>query len=362
MAHGTQKTTELSSPIMLNTVSWRSPSNIALVKYWGKHGVQLPRNASLSFTLSQAFSETRIDFMPRSGKKEDIDLSFYFEGAPKPVFEKKIRDFFSGITSYFPFLHDFRFEIHSHNSFPHSTGIASSASGMSAIALGLCHIESLLGGSAVRDRNYWQKASEVARLGSGSACRSVYGGFAVWGKHPAVPASSDQWAVPISEQVIHPVFQDYQDSILIIRAGEKSVSSRAGHKLMERHTFGSLRFEQAHQNLSALLEALASGDLEHFTEIVEEEALTLHALMMTSRPSYILLQPNTLAAIERIRHFRYTTNIPLSFTLDAGPNLHLLYPKADQKQIHAFIISELEPLCQEGKWIEDEVGRGPIEL
>jgi diphosphomevalonate decarboxylase len=98
--------------------------------------------------------------------------------------------------------------------------------------------------------------------------------------------------------------------------------------------------------------------LERFGEIVEEEALTLHALMMMSSPSFILLKPATLSMIEKIRHFRTESKFPVYFTLDAGPNIHLLYPNSIAKEIALFIDQELKPLCENQFLIKDEVGQG----
>lgn len=342
-------------------VAWQSPSNIAIIKYWGKHGVQLPRNPSLSFTLSAAHTQTKLVAEPKEDTGGGISLDFYFEGQANALFSDKIKRFLSSIyAEYLPFLPNYHLTIHSQNSFPHSAGIASSASSMSALALALCQLEQKLEGQEVRDTEFYQKASVLSRLGSGSASRSVYGGVVVWGQSALVEGSSDQWAVPMLD--ISPVFENYQDTILIVSAGEKPVSSRAGHALMNTNRFASERFRQAQENLAALLPVLKNGDLETFVKITEEEALTLHALMMTSDPSYLLLLPDTLAIIEKVRDFRKKQGIPLCFTLDAGPNVHLLYPKTDREIVMQFIKEELYPHTQAGQWLEDQVGEGPQEM
>ncbi len=155
---------------------------------------------------------------------------------------------------------------------------------------------------------------------------------------------------------------DYCDSILIVDAGEKSVSSRAGHGLMENHPFKEQRFQRANENLSKLVSALKTGDIDTFIEVVEEEALTLHALMMTSSPSYILLKPQSLWLIDKIRSYRLEKNIPVCFTIDAGPNIHLLYPKKHEQLVRSWIESELAIGLVGKKWIHDEVGPGPVNL
>ncbi len=120
----------------------------------------------------------------------------------------------------------------------------------------------------------------------------------------------------------------------------------------------------AHQTLKLqfALEALRSGDLATFGKIVEDEAMTLHALMMCSNPSYTLLRPNTLSIIEKVRDYRTTTGHPVYFTLDAGPNVHLLYPGDIIHEVRAFIEDELKEYCEDGYVQQDWVGEGPEEI
>ena len=158
---------------------------------------------------------------------------------------------------------------------------------------------------------------------------------------------------------MHPVFKTYHDSILIVSDAKKAVSSRAGHALMDTNPYADVRYDQARQHTRALLEVLKAGDLEAFCRITEAEALQLHALMMCSEPSFILIKPNTLRIINTLYEFRKETDIPVCFTLDAGPNVHILYPDRDAELVERFIMDELEPYCVEGKWIADRVGDGP---
>lgn len=338
------------------SVAWQCPSNIALVKYWGKHGVQLPNNPSISFTLDAAHTKTKIDF---SKTNKTPKISFLFEGKKEEKFEKKIKTYLESIHAYFPFLNDFDLNIESSNSFPHSAGIASSASSMGALGLCLCSIEDMLTTPKTK-AHFYNKASLVARLGSGSACRSIFGHTTSWGTHENLIDSSDEYATPFLG--IHPIFNTFQDSILIVSSIEKKVSSRAGHALMEDNIFANIRYQQAHSNISKLHKALIEGDIISFGNIVEEEALTLHALMMTSNPSFVLLEPNTIAMIKNIRDFRAETNLPVYFTLDAGPNIHLLYPNNISAEIETFIQEKLLYLCIGNKIIKDKVGSGPIQL
>ena len=131
---------------------------------------------------------------------------------------------------------------------------------------------------------------------------------------------------------------------------------------MENNIYADNRYTQAKQRLHQLLPALSSGDWETFGAITESEAMTLHALMMASIPPYLLMEPNTLEAINRIRSFRASQKLPVYFTLDAGPNIHLLYPRNIKEQIDRFINDSLKELCSEGQFIQDHAGIGPVEF
>ncbi|MFN3917751.1 MAG: diphosphomevalonate/mevalonate 3,5-bisphosphate decarboxylase family protein [Flavobacteriales bacterium] len=338
-------------------VSWRSPSNIALVKYWGKKGNQLPANPSVSYTLKNCYTETSVDFT--YGKNSNRDLNFLFKGKENTVFKQKIEVFLQKVTPYFPFLADINLTINSSNSFPHSSGIASSASAMSALALCLCSIEEQFRDSWT-DADKYRKASFISRIGSGSACRSVYGGLVAWGEHKSLEKSSDYYGIEVKE--IHEDFKTYADTVLLIDKGQKKVSSTIGHSLMHEHPFASQRFVQAEHNLSTLLSILKEGNKDDFRKIVESEALSLHAMMMTANPYFILFRPNTIAVIEKIWDFREQTRLDIVFTLDAGANVHILYPLTQKNAINQFVKDELIGYCEKREYICDEIGTGPINL
>ena len=265
------------------------------------------------------------------------------------------------MESEYPWLGQYKLNMESSNTFPHSTGIASSASAMSALALCVQSLDYELRREETGDAEFYKRASYLSRLGSGSACRSIYPTLAVWGASDDVPESSNKFAVDVSAEV-HLVFTDYRDSILIVSSAEKSVSSRAGHALMDRNPFAGTRYQIAHRNLGYLLEAMQRGDMHVFIKIVEEEALMLHALMMTSEPSYVLIRPNTLAIIEKIRSFRSESGVPVCFTLDAGPNVHVLFPAINEESVKDWMQSDLLDLCEGGRIIHDMVGKGPERL
>ena len=337
-------------------VGWQCPSNIALVKYWGKKGKQIPQNPSISFTLSECCTKTFVEFE----KADRFGFCFFFEGKENPAFGAKIEKFLMDNQAFFPFINRLNLKVESRNSFPHSSGIASSASSMSAFVMCLLDIESMLVGPSTGSGTL-TKASYFSRLASGSAARSVFPKMALWGATPYYKGSSDEYVVSLADD-IHPVFKTYHDSILIVSGETKSVSSRAGHALMEGNPYAPARYAQANENIKNLLAALKGGDLDTFINITESEALQLHALMMCSNPSYILMKPNTLRIIEIIRQFRGETKTPLCFTLDAGPNVHLLYPDSEAAKVEPFIQDVLTNYCDQGRWIADRVGDGPKKL
>ena len=353
----------LQNKITKTSFTWKTPSNIALVKYWGKTEPQIPKNASISFTLSNSHTITTIDFTKKSNSEADNKINFelFFEGKKKEDFKPKIAKFFERILEYCPYLTTYTMVIHSENSFPHSSGIASSASGMSAIAMCLMSLEKSLSSIELTNEFINKKASFLARLGSGSASRSIEGPLVVWGNHPDIKGSSDVFGVPFPYEV-HEVFKNYHDAILLVDKGEKQVSSTVGHDLMHNHPFASQRFDQANENLAKISKILQNGDINSFINLVESEALSLHAMMLTSNPYFILMKPNTLEIINAIWRYRNHTGSKVCFTLDAGANVHVLYPVNESKSMLQFIDNELSKFCQKNHYICDIVGLGAVKL
>jgi hypothetical protein len=202
----------------------------------------MPANPSISFSLKACVSQTKVHFKPQSGGGVRFSLS----GQQNPDFQTRIEKFLNSVELHYPWLREYALDIASTNSFPHSSGIASSASGFAALALCVEQIDQHLRltaeqGSAAHhpepsahlaNAHFLNRASQLARLGSGSACRSVYGGWVQWGMHPATPESRNEYAIA-HQSAIHPVFTDYRDTILLIHKGVKQTGSTAGHKLME---------------------------------------------------------------------------------------------------------------------------------
>jgi len=348
----------MTMPHSHGLVSWEAPANIALVKYWGKLGNQLPQNPSVSMTLSKSVTTTSVSWTEADG---DPKLSFRFEGQPHPKFEKRVKDYLDKILCVLPTIGSLSLEISSSNSFPHSSGISSSASFMSSLALCLLDIDIRINGLQIPETEFFNKASHLARLGSGSAARSVYGGFVLWGLSDSIAGTSDEFAIPVNH-LIHSTFRDYRDAVLVVSSKPKPLSSSAGHALMDRNPFAPARYRNARENLVSMMQALSGGDSATFISLLEQEALTLHGLILASEGGKILMEPNTLKIIQEIRLFRKQTGMRLAFTLDAGPNVHLLYPGNEADQVRDFITETLAPLCENGRWIDDTVGNGPRRL
>jgi diphosphomevalonate decarboxylase len=337
------------------TYTWQTPSNIALVKYWGKSNPQIPKNASISFTLNNCHTITTIDFEKKSNTNK-VSFELFFEGKKKDDFKPKIAEFFKRIEKYCPYIYEYNMVINSENSFPHSSGIASSASGMSAIAMCLLSLEKKLIPN-LTEEYINKKASFLARLGSGSASRSIEGPMVVWGEHPDIIGSSDLFGTKFPYK-IHSIFENYCDTILLVDKGEKQVSSTVGHNLMHNHPYAEQRFKQANENLAKLSSILQNGKIKDFINLVESEALTLHAMMLTSNPYFILMKPNTLEVINKIWEYRAENDSSVCFTLDAGANVHILYPASEKTEIESFIKNSLIDYCQKNQYICDNVGSG----
>jgi diphosphomevalonate decarboxylase len=310
-------------------ITWSAPSNLALVKYWGKDGLS-PMNPSISFVLKNSVAVTRLKWQKGKGK-----FSFFLNNEKHPPFYPKIEQLLDRLKKEgLGELSKMDLQIYSKNTFPHSVGIASSAAGICSVTLAILSM-------FLRPCDkFWRKASLLAGLGSGSAARSVYPGYAVWRGGSARPIK------------VGPIFSDLQDAILVVSSVPKDSSSSYGHGLMKRHPFRNARIKWARQNLTKLRRILQGDDFGPFASVVEQEALILQALMMTSVPPLLYLKANSLAIIEIIRSSM--KKCAVTYTMDAGANIHLLYPKSVNISP---IINKIDHLVEQ--IIYDEVGHGP---
>lgn len=335
--------------IHTESVSESCPSNIALIKYWGKYENQIPANPSISYTLNHCKTNTTMEFLA----DEPFSVQTFLAGNEEVKFAEKIEKYFKNIESYLPWILKGKYIIRTENTFPHSSGIASSASGFGAIAKCLMKLDEVFSGKD-SDEESLKKASFLARLGSGSACRSLYKGLVVWGESDEVSGSSDLFAVQYPDTEIHSIFKSFNDWVLLIHEGQKSVSSTVGHGLMKTNPYAERRFQEARENFAPMKQILKEGDMQSFIRLVEHEALTLHAMMMMSDPAFILMKTGTLEVINKIWDFRRETELPLFFTLDAGANVHLLFPAdSSEEKIKAFIETELLQHTQKNGVVKD---------
>ena len=328
--------------------AWRAPSNIAIVKYWGKCGVQLPCNPNFSFTLKHCQTFAKVRFTPRERGQKSAELCF--EGRPHPQFLPKIELFLERASRLYPWINGLHLSIESKNTFPHSAGLASSASSMAALALCLMHFQrEFFGEAAGSEADFFGKASQLARLGSGSACRSMFAPAALW-------ETEREYASPFED--LHSTFRHLNDAILIVSRAEKALSSSAGHAQMGGHPFARARYDQAQKHWELLRPVLAAGDFESFAQICEAEAHSLHALISTGAGGPILWHPQSLALMQEIQRKR-KEGLPVCYTLDAGPNVHLLFLQEYRARVLDFVKSTLLPLLPTGNWIDDCVGGRP---
>lgn len=339
------------------TAAWTCPSNIAIVKYWGKRGNQLPQNPSLSFVLEHCHTHTRVDAI-RIEQNSGPEVEVIFNDGANARISARIQAYIDRLAIHVLWLRNYRLVIDTRNSFPHGAGIASSASGFGALALCLADIGSRHTGYHVPGFDFFEKASRLARLGSGSASRSVNPGFSLWGRYAGCEGSSDAFAVKLKN--IHPLFYTLCDSIVILSDREKEVPSGIGHMTMQGHSYAKARYNSARENLGLLLAALAEGDFDLFGLVAEREGLGLHGLMLLANEPYSLLEPGSIEWMRKVNQFRRETQIPLTFTFDAGPNLHIIYPAEHKEAVRGFIDSELKENRNGYYCIHDNLGTGPM--
>lgn len=328
----------------MNRISVSSPSNIALIKYWGMSDEQQtrPNNVSLSMTLSQCVSLCTMAPL-RSGTTDEI-LWRTSEGMLVPTnasLRLGIDHHLGQLRQHFDHWQPLR--IATSNSFPTGAGIASSAAGFSALAMAFAlQCDQGCDGAHV---------SELARLsGSGSATRSAFGGFVQWPGDARQLAGPAQQFAPAQHWPLH-------DLIAVVDARHKKVSSRQGHRLASSSPFYQTRLERLPERLDIVRKAILNRDFNALADAVEREAIEMHMIAMTSRPPVFYWQPTTLTLLERVRQLR-SEGLQVCATMDAGPNVHVLCTTEHRSQVFA----ALRSLPGVVRWIFDQVGDGPRQL
>ncbi|MGE3919880.1 MAG: diphosphomevalonate/mevalonate 3,5-bisphosphate decarboxylase family protein [Gammaproteobacteria bacterium] len=291
-----------------NKHSWlaSAPSNIALIKYMGKlnHEKNFPTNSSLSYTLNHLTSHVKLE---SNTKNHDIWLPFENQ---KSILSDKAQNRFIQhlirLKQYFNY--EGFFIIRSDNNFPGNCGIASSASSFAALTQ--CAVKALseLTQQSLPDINI---IAQWSREGSGSSCRSFFSPWCLWSEDKIMPL-----ALPY-ESLIH--------QVIIVSHDKKAVSSSEAHKQVTQSPLFTGRAERAENRLSALIEALKNQSWPDIYELCWTEFWDMHALFETSNPAFGYLTHDTLNVIQSIRkHWEKVGDGPI-VTIDAGPNVHLLY-------------------------------------
>lgn len=321
----------------------RSPSNIAFIKYWGARDIAraIPENPSLSMTLRECVSRCTVEHVAGEGAHEILwrGSGGGFETAP-PAFAERVE-------KHLDFLRDWascggRFRVATENTFPAAAGIASSASGFSALTLATL-------GALGREVTVEQQ-SELARLsGSGSASRSVLGGYVEWpanggaseeGCHAARVAVADHW--------------DLRDVIAVVESGPKKTSSLDGHRRARTSPYYPARLERLPKLLKKVREAILDRDFARLGPLIEAEAIDLQMIAMTSQPAIFYWRPATLTVLEAVRELR-ADGFEAACTMDAGANVHVICPTGSEPEV----ASRLGHLEVVQRVIRDGVGPGP---
>lgn len=281
----------------------RAHSNIAFIKYWGRKDeiLRLPSNGSISMNLSDLYTTTTVEFMP-SLKQDDVTVN--------KIKNEKIN---SRVSAHLDRIRlvaqkDIYAKVVSQNSFAASAGMASSASGFAALTVA--------GLAAIGIDLSEKEISILARQGSGSACRSIPSGYVEWLDGATTEES-------YAYKLFDPTYWDICDIVAVISKEQKDVSTSVGQQAAATSIFFQSRLKNIYEKLKKCKELLSNKNFDEFGKLIEMEALELHTIMLTSWPSLIYLEPGSLIVIKEIKNLR-NEGIPVYFTIDAGPNIHVI--------------------------------------
>ena len=290
--------------------------NIAFIKYWGNRddALRLPVNGSVSMNLAALRTKTSVAF--RDDLKDGDVLTVNGQEVTGASLNRaaKFMDEVRRLSGEERFA-----EIVSENNFPMGAGIASSASAFAALALA---------GSAAAGLDLSERdCSRLARMGSGSACRSVPGGFCEW-----LYGSGDADSVSVS--IAPAEHWDLTDLIAVISGEHKKVGSSAGHGMAATSPYQSARVADAPARIEKCRTAILNKDFAALAEVSERDCLLMHAVMMTSTPPLLYWEPASIALVKGVKAWR-EEGIPCFCTLDAGPNVHILCPSEAADEIRS---------------------------
>jgi diphosphomevalonate decarboxylase len=293
----------------MTTATAQAFANIAFIKYWGNRDniLRLPSNGSISMNLDGLYTRTTVSFQPSLPYDELIINGHEVRGAGSDRISY-ILDIIRGMADI-----PERAEVMSENNFPSGAGIASSASAFAALALA--------GSKAAGLSLSEPELSRLARRGSGSAARSIPGGFVEW---QAGTGEKDSFAFSIAE----PGHWGLVDCVVIVSTLHKKTGSTEGHSIAGTSPLQAARVADAPRRLEICRKAILERDFNAFTSIVELDSDMMHAVMMTSTPALHYWKPASLEVMDRVRHWR-AEGMPVCYTVDAGPNIHVICPETE---------------------------------
>jgi diphosphomevalonate decarboxylase len=318
-----------------------APANIAFIKYWGARDLDLalPVNPSISMTLSESVTRSTVAFEEGSDEPDRIELV-----RADGTLEIPGRSFLERASRHLDRVRRWAgrggsFRVATRNAFPTGAGIASSASGFAALTLASTRALGLE--LSIED------LSTLARMsGSGSAARSVLGGYVAW--------SGDGDAAGHATAIAPASHWDLRDVIALVDRGEKEVSSLEGHRRAKTSPYFEARQLLLPDRLATTRRAIAERDLDLLGPILEEEAIELHLIAMSSRPPIFYWKPGTLRVLEALRRLR-ADGVPAWATMDAGANVHVICPPHSEGPV----VHALESLPDVTGVLLDGVGDGP---
>jgi diphosphomevalonate decarboxylase len=292
-----------------------SCANIAFIKYWGRrdHALRLPLNSSISMNLDNATTITTVAFDPAL----DTDQVIIENAATTDNTVRRVSEHLDRVRTLAGIQVQAR--VVSRNSFPMGAGIASSASAFAALTVAGC---------AAAGLDLDERALTIlARQGSGSACRSIPAGYVEW-------YTADRSEDSFAEQIVPPEHWDLRDLIAIVQTGHKEVESTKGHTLIHASPFADVRLAEAERALPTIRAAILSRDFHALGEETEQEAIRMHAVAMTSRPSVLYWSPATVRILHAVHEWR-AADLFVYFTIDAGANVHVLCQGTDADTLEA---------------------------
>jgi diphosphomevalonate decarboxylase len=293
----------------MTTATAQASPNIAFIKYWGNrdNALRIPMNGSISMNLDGLFTRTTVSFQPSLPFDELIINGHEIAGAGRDRVSY-ILDIIRKMAN----IHDSA-EVMTENNFPSGAGIASSASAFAALALA---------GSKAAGLDLSEKdLSRLARCGSGSASRSIPGGFVEW---QAGETDEDSFAYSIAD-INH---WDLVDCVAIVSASHKKTGSTEGHSIAPTSPLQAARVADAPRRLEICRNAILSCDFDAFASIVELDSDMMHSVMMTSTPALHYWKPASLEVMNKVRAWR-AEGLPVCYTMDAGPNVHVMCLEAE---------------------------------